>query len=466
MALSIKNMCDGIKKDAIAHIRRFDEKQEEDKVVSTFPISCFPSDIQKIVLALRDFLGFPIDYTSAAILVAFSLGIGNQVRIKVKNGWIESATLYCALVGKPGSNKSHPMSFILQPFILHDQRTYEAYISALDEYEALKEMTNKERLAKGIEEMPQMPHWKQMVVSDVTQESLGKVLSHNPHGVCLYSDELASWLKNFERYNKGSEEQFWLSLFNNKLVTTSRKMDKRPINIAHPFASVIGSIQLDILQMLLKGDKGKNGFFDRILFAYPKVLKKNKWQTEDIGQDVVDMWERIAGRLICKYVDGNQTNSEFELLSFSDEAKQHLWMWQEQNTDYCNQASADVLVGISCKMETYIIRFCLILQMMDNICNGDNSMVVNKHIVEKAISLVDYFKDNANRVIRLALWDNLDESQRELYDKLPERFATSEIKQMGKALLGWEEKKVSRFLKSHLDTLFKKVEFGVYRKIL
>ena len=78
-------------------------------------------------------------------------------------------------------------------------------------------MTNKERLAKGIEEMPQMPHWKQMVVSDVTQESLGKVLSHNPHGVCLYSDELASWLKNFERYNKGSEEQFWLSLFNNKL---------------------------------------------------------------------------------------------------------------------------------------------------------------------------------------------------------------------------------------------------------
>lgn len=94
--------------------------------------------------------------------------------------------------------------------------------------------------------------------------------------------------------------------------------------------------------------------------------------------------------------------------------------------------------------------------MMDNICNGDNSMVVNKHIVEKAISLVDYFKDNANRVIRLALWDNLDESQRELYDKLPERFATSEIKQMGKTLLGWEEKKVSRFLKSHLDTLFKR----------
>lgn len=268
MALSIKNMCDGIKKDAIAHIRRFDEKQEEDKEVSTFPISCFPSDIQKIVLALRDFLGFPIDYTSAAVLVAFSSGIGNQVRIKVKNGWIESAALYCALVGKPGSNKSHPMSFILQPFILHDQRTYEVYISALDEYEALKEMTKKERLAKGIEEMPQMPHWKQMVVSDVTQESLGKVLSHNPHGVCLYSDELASWLKNFERYNKGSEEQFWLSLFNNKLVTTSRKMDKRPINIAHPSASVIGSIQLDILQMLMKGDKGKNGFFDRILFAY------------------------------------------------------------------------------------------------------------------------------------------------------------------------------------------------------
>ena len=35
MALSIKNMCDGIKKDAIAHIRRFDEKQEESNFRNT-----------------------------------------------------------------------------------------------------------------------------------------------------------------------------------------------------------------------------------------------------------------------------------------------------------------------------------------------------------------------------------------------------------------------------------------------
>ena len=106
-------MCLGIKKDALMHAQRLDGKQEEDKVVSTFPISCFPSDVQRIVLALKDYLEFPIDYTSAAILVAFSSRIGNQVRIKVKNGWIESATLYCALVGKSEANKSYTISCLM-----------------------------------------------------------------------------------------------------------------------------------------------------------------------------------------------------------------------------------------------------------------------------------------------------------------------------------------------------------------
>ncbi len=466
MGIDIKNMCLGIKKDALMHAQRLDGKQEVEDVVSTFPISCFPSDVQRIVLALKDYLGFPIDYTSAAILVAFSSGIGNQVRIRVKNGWIESATLYCALVGKPGSNKSHPMSFILQPFFDHDKRTYEAYIAALDEYEQVKEMSKKERLENGIEEMPKEPHWSQLIVSDVTQESLCKVLSVNPHGVCLYSDELASWSKNFDRYNKGSEEQFWLSLFNNKLITTSRKMDKRPINIAHPFASVIGSIQLDVLQELLKGDKGKNGFFDRILFFYPKVLKKTKWKTEEIDQAIIEMWYMITGKLICKYVEGSNDDAAFLLVSFSSEAKELLWKWQEQNTIYCNQMAQDSLVGISCKMETYIIRFCLILLVMHNVCNGDDSVVVGKTIVEKAIILVDYFTENARRVLHYASWENMDENQQELYDKLPDVFATSEIKQMGKAMFGWEDKKISRFLKNNLEILFKKVEHGKYRKIL
>ena len=126
----------------------------------------------------------------------------------------------------------------------------------------------------------------------------------------------------------------------------------------------------------------------------------------------------------------------------------------------------DSLVGISCKMETYIIRFCLILLVMHNVCNGDDSVVVGKTIVERAITLVDYFTENARRVLHYASWENMDENQQELYDKLPDVFSTSEIKQMGKAMFGWEDKKISRFLKNNLEILFKKVEHGKYRKIL
>mgnify|MGYP000010446173 CR=1 FL=1 len=44
----------------------------------------------------------------------------------------------------------------------------------------------------------------------------------NKRGICLYVDELMSWLKNFNRYNSGSEEQFWLSVFSGKPIILDR----------------------------------------------------------------------------------------------------------------------------------------------------------------------------------------------------------------------------------------------------
>ena len=87
-----------------------------------FPISAFPLKIQRIITELHDSQGYPIDYIAAAMLSALAVSIGNSHLVQVKRGWLESPILYMALIGRPGANKSHPLSFAFHPFIEHDYR--------------------------------------------------------------------------------------------------------------------------------------------------------------------------------------------------------------------------------------------------------------------------------------------------------------------------------------------------------
>ena len=84
-------------------------------------------------------------------------------------------------------------------------------------------MSKKERLEAGLDEFPQAPVRRRFLVSDITPEGLSLIHAQNPRGLCLWSDELSAWFKNFNRYNNGSEEQFWLSVFNAKPTISDRK---------------------------------------------------------------------------------------------------------------------------------------------------------------------------------------------------------------------------------------------------
>lgn len=66
----------------------------------------FPSEIRNIIADVHECQGFPIDYIASAMLVAIAVGIGNTYLVQLKRGWQESAMLYVALVGRPGTDKS------------------------------------------------------------------------------------------------------------------------------------------------------------------------------------------------------------------------------------------------------------------------------------------------------------------------------------------------------------------------
>lgn len=255
-----------------------------------FPVEIFPSKIQRIIHEVHECQSYPIDYTAASIFTAISVGIGNTHHIQMKQGWVESAILFVALVGRPGANKSHPLSFAMKPFVDFDHRQNQEFGKLYAKYEQDVSLTKKERIDAGVEEFPQEPIRKRFLVSDITPEGLSYIHAQNWRGLCLCSDELSAWFKNFNRYNNGSEEQFWLSVFSAKAVISDRKNAKSSVFITRPFITVIGTIQKKILSDLAHGDRSNNGFIDRILFVMPTIEHKTRWNEKDASPDLESQW--------------------------------------------------------------------------------------------------------------------------------------------------------------------------------
>ena len=429
-----------------------------------FPVEVFPKPIREIITATNKSLKFPIDFIGASILYALSVAIGNTHRVEVMKGWQETAVLYLCLVGRAGTNKSHPLSFALKPIEQKDNLTFQKYISEKNEYDTISTLTKKEREQQGYSE-PVMPVWEQHLVTDFTPEALTEVHKFNKRGIGVYCDELASWFKNFNRYNKGSEEQFWLTVWSGKPIRINRKTSD-PAYIPLPFISVAGTIQTGVLNELAD-NRTENGFLDRLLFVIPDNLKKEYWSVTELNPEIVENWETIISNLLDISINQDENNNpQPEILRFTPQAKELLFEWQKESTDQSNEPENEALSGINAKIEMYAVRLALILQLTRYACNGGNKQAIEIEAVQGALKLIEYFNKTAIKVRSIVSNSNplekLPSDKQNLYKVLPDTFTTSEGVQVAESM-GMAVRTFKRFLSN--KELFNTPTRGEYEKL-
>lgn len=436
----------------------------QERKINRFPVEVFPEPIQEIITATNESLNFPIDFIGASILYAVSVSIGNTHSVEVKKGFQQSAVLYLAIVARAGTTKSHPLSFALQPIVEQDKRTYRQYEQQRQEYEKAVSLSKKEREQQAIDE-PIKPVWQKFLLSDFTPEALAEVHKFNKRGIGVYVDELAGWFKNFNRYNKGSEMEFWLSQWSGKPINIDRKTGE-PVFIPLPFISVAGTIQKGILNELAKDSRTQNGFIDRILFVIPDNIQKEYWSETDLPPVVSENWERIISNLLSLSVSNDDTlNPSPEVLKFTPEAKRILFEWQKTNTDQSNEAESEALSGIFSKMDMYVLRLALILEMLRYACNESDKQAVSIEAVQGAVKLVEYFKNSAVKVNSIlsnaSPLDKHPADKQALYKALPDTFTTETGLQIAGGL-GVAERTFKYFLNE--KELFTRISRGEYEK--
>ena len=231
-----------------------------------FPVSSFPLPIANFCRQLTDAQCVDASYVGLPILVAAGAAIGNMARLYLKKGFIVPPTLWGAVVGKSGTNKSAPLAAIMAP---------------------LRDVIPSDGLTNDL-----LNPQGRLCVGDATLEALIGLLAENPRGILQFRDELAGWAKSFNAYRKGGaggDEQAWIEFWNASSYQLDRKTNNEQLYIPVASCSILGGIPPAIFADCCDPAKFASGLIPRMLIVCPP-MRDSYWSEDEVADDATGAW--------------------------------------------------------------------------------------------------------------------------------------------------------------------------------
>lgn len=355
----------------------------DDGMVS-FPMGVFPPVLQEFINQMQVNLNFTSDFTSIAIMFAIATMNGNKYKLSVNEVWVAPTLFWFAVVGDPGTMKSHPISALIRPIKQLDIEAKKVHSRLMEEYDAAM-------LDKSIKVKPKRPQFCQIMISDVTLEAIHHVHSTNRRGLGYHRDELLGFINAMNQYkSKGSDEQFWLESFNNQSYMVNRAT-KETLSIENTMINIIGTIQPSVLSRI----SVDNGLTDR--FLYTSAEKSIPYMAlNKMPPEWFKWWSALIhhAHSLFRYID----NQDTVIVSMDANAEQHFraldkWLVDMQLSDNLNESLKTYLS----KAKTYIPRFALLMAIIDAIIL-DTPVTVTATHMEKAGQVMAYFIETGKQV--------------------------------------------------------------------
>ena len=357
-----------------------------------FPIDIYPPFIQRYISEVSSTLNANIDFLGSGFLWALSLCIGNTVKIEIKKGWVEAATVWIALVGRAGVGKTHTIKSITFPLERINGREIKKFADQMARYEEYMELPPKE---KKMAEEVKKPRKTKFIAEDITIEALSELHEANPNAVGILKDELVGWIKDMNKYRDGSDLQKYLSCWSNGVLSSDRKTSGSNY-VEKAFLPIIGGVQPSILTGVYTAENKDNGFIDRILICYPEI-KVERFNDKEMSERLINEYDEFLSYLydniktdLLKYDDFG--NIKPYTLRLSSEAYPE-WVrifnkyTDMQNSDEENEYIKSVLP----KMKSYVARFALLLDILYVYTEQTSISDISKKAMLNAEKLGDYF---------------------------------------------------------------------------
>ena len=434
-----------------------------------FPIEILPNRIRRIATILHEEEGLNLDYLCASMLTVLAAAMGNQWVGIFSSTWHVVPILFMVLIGPPSCGKTPPLKIAARPFHLFDAELERDYGREKQRYDMAMELPRDDREENGFDKNPAKPVHRSVLTINTTIEGLYMVLNQNRRGVLMPVDEIDSFIGNMSRYNRGDDEAYWLQIFNGDAIKCTRKTSDETLTIQHPYVSVIGGTQPGILPDLFGGKRLKNGFASRLLKVFPDIEEMPEWNMRQAPIQILDEWNLLVRRIL-------EVPSEYDengdvcpcQVTFSLEARDVLCKWKnELNRTAWGETDDDYLKGFYGKLETYVVRFCLILQVVRSFCEeGCSRTVIDGKSAQDAVKLAEYFRCMEKKSYRYIGQGTETDKDMLLYDMLPDEFKTAEAYTIGNSQRK-SKSTIKRFLSKCKDVygILEKTGHGCYRKV-
>jgi len=451
---------------------------KKNKFDVTFPRDVLPTKTHGIIEEFVRAYQLPYEYYAMSILTAVSTVMGNSYKLFLKRGWTVAPVMYVNIIGPSSSGKSPAMELGLKP-LDNIETIYR------QEWEVQKEEWDEEyfRASMSNQPIPKKPPRKEIILNDATVEAINATLANNPNGVLLFRDELTAWVNAMNQYRAGSDVEFWLSNWSNKSAKVNR-VGKDPIFIKRSFINVLGGMTPDGLAVITSGRKADNGFLQRILFVYPNEVEKPLPSNNEPDEGTMKLHTIIMQQLSefpKNMVLGEEDLEKPYIIEMGEEAHKLYFEERGNITRSINNTDDDILRGIYGKIESYILRFALVLELLEfaeskikqeGWLNFETTEVevtdilqirISEKAMKAAIKLAAYFKQTSIKVLRgyQNPIEMLSSKKAALYNALPGRFTTNTLMEVGRKLK-FSPSTLKRFIQN--EDIFKKVEWGVYER--
>jgi hypothetical protein len=399
----------------------------DDLAFRAFPVDALPAAIREFVVAGAKAIGCDRCFLALPLLVAMGAAVGNSRRLELKRGWYAPAILWGAIVGESGTAKTPAFRLVMRAVRERQRKAMERHAEAIKQFEAdfarwEKDMTAWKRCTGTSYDppaKPSLPQAERFVVSDTTVEALAPILLGNPRGLLLARDELAGWIRSFDRYagkgKAGTDAANWLSMHIAESIIVDRKTGvPRTVYVPNAAASVTGGIQPAILRRALSPEHRESGLAARLLLAWPPRRAK-RWTEADIDPNSETELARLFDRVYAlQPTIGADGELRPVLVDMTPEAKAAWITYFNSHAVEQADLTGDLSAAWS-KLEEYGPRLALVIHSIRAASNDcADHLVLDVVSMAAGIRLAEWFKHEARRVYAMLAETDTERDNRRL----------------------------------------------------
>lgn len=366
---------------------------DDEPTAPEFPLEVLPKRLAGLCQEIAVAMNCPVDFPAANMIALASGAIGYSRRLEIKPGHTQSASLFMAVVGGPGTAKTPVLQLLSRPINAKQSEMFAEHRERLDEWEA-----------KPAKERGRRPSPNRCVVSDITVESLGQTLADNPRGVCLIRDELTAFVLGMNQYKggKGNDRQFFLSLWSNSPIIIDRKGDAArtgtPVHVAEPFTTIVGGIQPAVVSQL-GGDGVDDGFFDRFLVSYPETMPAVGETWSNVPTAALATWDFVVEKLLSLDDAPAKTCLMPGIVRLTESGRGEWKAFTDRHAaEMNNPRFPEHFRGPWVKLVAYCGRLALVIHHLLLAAGETVSDDVDGDAMARAATLIDYFKGHLRKV--------------------------------------------------------------------